>query len=120
VYAGFQAGQERRTVLQPTEPVAGSQGFDVESAAARDRREFLSLPRETPRRSSRPEGATAAAPEGSETNPAEAGSPGGSAEDEPLLSAEVPGVTTVEVGGTDPLSDAGSLLDLDEAETLLP
>jgi hypothetical protein len=113
VYAGFQAGQERRAVLQPTEPAAGSQGFDVESAA--DLRQLRSLPRETP------PGRSAAAEEAApvsrrtEAKPGAVKPPGGSTDEEPLLSATVPGVTTVE----DPLPDAGSL-ELDGAEALLP
>jgi hypothetical protein len=114
VYAGSQAGQEHRAVLQPTEPVVASQGFDVESAA--DRRELRSLPRGTPGRTSAAREKAVPAPQPSEGEPAETTPPGESAEEEPLLSAEVPGVTTVEVSGT----DDERLLELDEAEALLP
>jgi len=115
VYAGSQAGQERRAVLQPTEPVVASQGFDVESAAA-DRRELRSLPREAPAGRSAAAENAAPASEQTEAKPGGATPPGGSKEEEPLLSASVPGVTTVEV--SDPLPQAGSLVD--DAETLLP
>jgi hypothetical protein len=107
VYAGFQAGQERRALLQPTQPVPGAESFGIQSQA--DRSELRQLHRQAPRSAERKP--VASSPERDEPKPG-AGEPQSSPEgdeEEPLLSAEVPGVTAVELPGTDSLLDTDAL-----------